>query len=258
MKASLVLAGAALAFASTALPAAADEYNYTRTLDRTVSAAGASSVAVTGINGNVHLYADGGNRVRVHAILKARSADTLSMLDVNLSRSGGTVRVQDVCPTTRHLFFFSTADCDIELEVHYPAGLAANVHSQNGNVAADGARSALSITNTNGNIHVNGAGGALNVKNTNGNVIVADASTNLSVSDTNGNVIANLTNGWRGNAISVRTNAGNVELRVPAGFSAKLDAHTRMGDIRNRANLSSGPVTVTASTTFGNVVISRE
>jgi hypothetical protein len=31
-----------------------------------------------------------------------------------------------------------------------------------------------------------------------------------------------------------------------------------MGDIRNRANLSSGPVTVTASTTFGNVVISRE
>jgi hypothetical protein len=54
------------------------------------------------------------------------------------------------------------------------------------------------------------------------------------------------------------TNAGNVVLRVPQGFDAKLNAHTRMGDVRNHANLHNGPVTVSATTTFGNVVIKRE
>jgi DUF4097 and DUF4098 domain-containing protein YvlB len=242
---------------AAALPARADEYRYTRTVNSTVQTAGATSLAVTGHNGNIHLYADGTGSVRVHALVKARSADALSLIQVNASRQGNTVRVQEICPTTRHFFFFSTSDCDIELDVHYPRSMAAALTSQNGNITAVDSQGALSITNDNGNVHVNGPSGRVDVKNKNGNISIAEAGANLSVTNTNGNVEASLANGWRGNAISMHTNAGNVELHVPKSFQATLNAKTRMGDVRNRANLHSGPVTVTATTTFGNVVVTR-
>jgi hypothetical protein len=258
MKAIFAVAGVLAALGMAVLPARADEYSYTRTVDRMAAAAGAAVLNVTAINGNVHLIAGDGTAVRVHAVLKARSADVLSLLEVRTARVGGTLRLQEICPTTRHLFFWSVSDCDIELEVHYPRALAVNLQSQNGNVAVDGSTAGVSVTNGNGNIEVNGVRGAIRVKNGNGNVDISDASTNLTVTNTNGNVSAALANPWHGSAIAMSTNAGNVELRVPAGFDAKLSARTRMGDVRNHANLRSGPITVTATTTFGNVVINRD
>lgn len=257
MKSLLATLAILATLGAAALPARADEYRYTRAVNSTVPTAGATSLAVTGHNGNIHLYAEGSGSVRVHALVKARSADALSLIQVNASRQGNTVRVQEVCPSTRHFFFWTAADCDIELDVHYPRSMAVALTSQNGNITAVDAQGALSITNDNGNVHVNGADGRVDVKNKNGNITVANAAANLSVTNTNGNVEASLANGWRGSAISMHTNAGNVELHVPKTFQATLNAKTRMGDVRNRANLRSGPVTVTASTTFGNVVVTR-
>lgn len=248
----------AMLFALSFATARADDDAYQRTLDKTVQASGARTLSVTGFNGNVHLYGDSGTTVRVHAILGARSADALKLLDVQTSRDGGTVSVKDVCPSTTHFIFFQAKDCDIQLEVHYPRALATTLTSQNGNVNVDGAGSSVRISNTNGNVRVNGAGGAVSVKNTNGNVTLADAPSDIMVTNTNGNVHANLTNAWRGSTIALSTHAGNVTLSVPSSFQAKLDAHTRMGNVRNNANLRNGPITVTAKTTFGNVVVDRE
>jgi putative adhesin len=258
MKSTAAIASILILLVAAALPARADQYSFKRTIDTSASAAGARTLDVTGINGNVHLYADSGSTVRVHAVLGARSEDALRMLDVRTSRDGSTLHVQDVCPQTRHLIFWNFADCNIELDVHYPRGLAVTLNSQNGNVAVDDSGAAVSIINSNGNIDVNGAAGAVSVKNSNGNVTIADARSNISASNKNGNVSATLAAAWRGTAIAMSTNAGNVELRVPAHFDAKVDARTRMGDVTNRANLRNGPVTVTATTTFGDVVISRE
>jgi DUF4097 and DUF4098 domain-containing protein YvlB len=257
MKALLGALTLATALAAAALPAKADDYRYTRTVDTTTAAGGASTLSVTGHNGNIHLYADSTGSVHVHALLKARSADALSLIEVRASRQGNTVRVTEVCPTTRHFFIWSTSDCDVELDVHYPRAMTVALTSQNGNIAVDGARAAVSISNSNGNVHVSESGGAVDVKNKNGNVTVAGATANLSVTNTNGNVEATLASGWRGNAINMHTNAGNVELQVPSNFQATLNAKTRMGDVRNRANLRSGPVTVTATTTFGDVIVTR-
>lgn len=258
MKSLAVLASTLGLIAAAALPARADQYSFKRTIDTSAAAAGARTLEVTGINGNVHLYADGGSSVRVHAVLGARSQDALKLLDVRTSRDGGTVRVQDVCPQTRHFFFWNFADCDIELDVRYPRGLGVSLNSRNGNVTVDGAGAAVSVVNSNGNVDVNGAGGAVNVKNSNGNVTIADAPSNVSASNEHGNVSATLRAAWHGTSIAMSTSAGDVELRVPAHFDAKVTAHTRMGDVTNSANLRNGPVTVTATTTFGDVVISRE
>lgn len=256
MKAFLATIGFLAALAAAGLPARADEYSFKRTLDTTAPLAGATAVGISGFNGNVHVFADGsGAAVRVHAVLGARDAESLKGLDVQISRQGNTLRVAEVCPSERRLLFWSFRDCDIELDVHYPRTLPLSLHSENGNIVVDGARGAVSVANGNGNIHVSGAGAAVSVKNGNGNVTIGNAPANVSVSNTNGNVIATLADDWRGSAIAMHTNAGNVELSVPKNFKATITAQTRLGDVKTRAQVAKGPATVTATTTFGNVVI---
>jgi putative adhesin len=244
--------------AATVLPARADDYSYQRTLDTATAASGMRALRVTGYNGNVHLYADGGNSVKVHAVLKARSQDALRDLNVTVTREGNAVVVQDVCPGTRSFFFWHFKDCDIELDVHYPGALAVNVDSENGNIVSNGTSSSLSLKNSNGNVTIDGTGGSVSVSNTNGNVRIGTAGANVQVTNTHGNVSVALSKNWRGNAIELHTSAGNVHLSVPSNFAATYSTKTTMGNIENRAAIHNGAARVTATTTFGNVIISQQ
>lgn len=226
--------------AAAGSPARADDANYRRTLDRSVPAAGAGTLNVTGFNGNVHLIGDDGTAVRVHAVVRSRSEQAFKLLDVRASRQGGTVSVTDVCPTVQHFFFWTFEDCEIQLDVHYPRAMTVTLNSKNGNIVADD------------------PGGALTIVNANGNVTVKNAATNVDASNRNGNVSIALAQNWHGSAVALRTHAGNVDLAVPRGFDAAYSATTRMGNVTNKANLRKGPVRVTASTTFGNVTFTRE
>lgn len=258
MKTLLATIGLLAAIGAAAAPARADEYSFKRTLDFAVPTAGAAALGVAGQNGNVHLIGDGGSTIRVHAVLGARSADALRGLNVAATREGDTVRVADVCPATRRLIFWTFADCDIELDVRYPRALGLSVHSENGNIVIDGAGSAVSVANGNGNVRLDGSGGPISIKNGNGNVTIAGAPANISATNTNGNVSATLAKNWRGSAIAMHTNAGNVHLSVPRGFAATVNAKVTLGEVRNTAGVRKGPVSVTATTTFGNVVISQQ
>lgn len=247
-----------VALSAATLRATADEYNYQRPLDAARPASGAAALDVTGYNGNIRLYADGGNAVKVHAVLKARSEDALRDLNVTVTRQGNTIAVQDVCPQTRGLLFWHFKDCDIELDVHYPAGIALNVKSENGNVVSNGSAGSLQLKNSNGNVTIDAAGGPVTIANTNGNVRIGTASADVKITNSNGNVGVTLGKNWRGNAIELHTSAGNVHLYVPPNFAATYTTKTTLGDVRNSANIRNGHATVTATTTFGNVVISQE
>jgi putative adhesin len=235
---------AALAFltmlACAALPALADQYPYHRTLDRTLAAAGASALSLRGYNGDIRLFADSGDTVRVRAVLKARSMDALGTLDVSVSRQGNGVQVNDVCPSQRHLFFWTFADCDIDVEIHYPRSLALTLQSQNGDITLQDAAGPVSITNGNGDITITGAG------------------TNISASESNGDIKARLAKNWHGTAIALHTNQGDVDLFVPRGFGATYTTHALLGSIENRAPQQGGPVTVTTTVRFGDVTIRPE
>lgn len=258
MKGLLAILGLALTLAAATSPAWADEYSFKRTVDLTAPTGGTGSIAVTGYNGNVHLYADGGPDVRVHAVLAARSADALRALDVHIGREGSTLRVADVCPSRRQFFIWDMRDCNIELDVHYPRGMAVNLRSENGNVTVEGSLAPVTVSNNNGNVEIDGAGGVVNVKNDNGNVVVEGAPANVTITNSHGNVRARLAKNWRGTAIAMHTSAGNVELSVPAHFAATYTAKVTLGDVSNEANIRNGPVKVTATTTFGDVVISQQ
>ncbi len=239
MKRLLAALGTAALLAVAALPAyAADAYQ--RTFDSTVQPGGATALEIAGQNGNVRAYGDGGTTIRVHAELKAKTADAARTMDVRVSRDGNAVRIESRCGARRSvLLFWSFSACDVEYTIRYPRALALALHSENGNVDIDGPGAPVSVAISNGNVNV------------------ANAGADVSSTGKNGNVDVSLANGWRGNAISLTTHAGNVNLRIPATFAGRLNAHTRFGNIDGANYLHGGRVVVTASTTFGNVVISR-
>ncbi|HLI94583.1 MAG TPA: DUF4097 family beta strand repeat-containing protein [Candidatus Baltobacteraceae bacterium] len=216
------------------MPARADEYAYHRTLDRSAPASGATALDVTGYNGDVSLVADGGDTVRVRAVLKGRSTDAVNALDVGVSRQGNAVRVQDVCPSQRRLFFWTFADCDIELEVHYPRALALTLQSQNGDIDVQSPAGSVSITNGNGDVTITGA------------------TTDINLSNGNGDVTAKLAKNWRGREIRMHGSAGDVELYVPSDFAARYNMKVMLGEVSNNAKRQSGPVSVIMSARFGN------
>lgn len=240
MKRLFAALGLTAILAGAALPARADDTHYRRTLDRSVPAAGANVLNVTGFNGNIHLYGDEGTTVRVHAIVRSRSEQAFKLLDVRASRQAGAVSVADECPTVQHFFFWTFEDCEIQLDVHYPRAMTVRLNSKNGNVQADDPAGSLTIVNANGNLTVKNAASDVDASNRNGNVSIA------------------LAQSWHGTDITLRTHAGNVDLAVPRGFEATYSATTRMGNVTNSANLRKGPAHVTASTTFGNVTFTRE
>jgi hypothetical protein len=229
--------GMLLAFGA---PAHADEYAYRRALDRTVPAPGASTLIFTGYNGDVHFIGDGTGSVRVHAVLKARSADAVNALDVSVSRQGSAVLVQDVCPSQRRLVFWTFADCDIELEIHYPRAMALTLKSQNGDIQVDGPAAAVSIANGNGDVHI------------------SDAAGNVRISQSNGDITTRLAKNWRGSTIALHTNQGDVSLFVPSDFGASYTTHVLLGSVENQAPRKSGSATVTATVRFGDIEIKPE
>lgn len=235
----LALAGAAAVLALPALPARADQ-SVKRTVDRSVPAAGATALDLAGHNGDVTLVADAGSTVRVRAVMSGRSIDAVDRIVVDVLRSGNAVRVQDRCPGSRQILWWKIADCGVDYEIHYPRGLAVDVRTQNGDVQITGAAAPVTVALSNGDVSVRGAAANVNVSAEHGDVSIA------------------LAGNWHGSAVGMKTSAGDVSLRVPPGFRGTLNAHTRMGSVEDRAGLNGGPATVNATTTFGDVEVTRE
>jgi hypothetical protein len=238
MKKTLTAVAALGLLAALGAPARADQYAYQRTLDRLVSAAGISALDFTGYNGDVRFVAQNGSAVRVHAVLKARSAGAVNALDVSASRQANTVRIQDVCPSQRQLLFWTFADCTIDVEVYYPRTMA--LRSQNGDIEVSAPAAAVSINNGNGDVNI------------------TDAATNVSVTQSNGDITARLAKHWRGSAIALHTNQGDVNLFVPPDFGASYTTHVLIGSIENQAPRRNGSASVTATVRFGDIDIKAE
>lgn len=220
MRLVLATLGVAAALAAVSLPARADEA-YKRTFETTIPAAGATSLNVADFNGDVTLQAvDGTDSVQVNATLEARSANALSAASVRTYRTGDVVHIDDAC-SSRHFFFWSFADCDVDYVVRYPRGMA------------------------------------LTVKIDNGDVSVRGASNDFDISTKHGDVDASVAGTWRGSRIAMHTSTGDVDLKVPSNFAATLEAHTRIGDVSDDAHLKGGTVQVVATSTIGDVDITR-
>ncbi len=227
---------AALAVLAAA-PALADDQP-ARTIDRQADLGAAHAVALTASAGDVHFEASSDATIRVHARLHSSSASDLSRMDFSIRTDGDVVRISSVFP--RHsIFNWSGANDSIDYDVAIPRGVRVNVSVTAGDVVIDGLEGPISAHDSFGDIRIHGV------------------SQNVTAGTRTGDVVVNLAPDWRGHALELWTTVGNVTLVAPPGLRARLDAHTRVGDVRGATTLggASADPWISLASTIGDIEV---
>ena len=153
-----------------------------------------------------------------------------------------------------------------------------NLKNGIGDITVDRANGHAEITSGSGDVRVRELGASAVIKNSNGETWVGDARGDLRISAANGgitvdraeaSVVAKSSNGdvrlgevVRGSVV-LETRLGDLEIGIPEGTSAWLDARAAAGRVVNELEASGAPepkaetVEVRARTTAGNVAVRR-
>jgi hypothetical protein len=124
----------------------------------------------------------------------------------------------------------------VSYEIFAPRTTDLRVETRNGGIAITDVRGDIDFEATNGGIRLDGVAGNVHGHTTNGGVDVALAG-----------------NTWEGDALDVSTTNGGVKLRVPEGYSARLEAGTVNGGINIDFHVTvQGRIGRSVSTTLGN------
>ena len=143
-------------------------------------------------------------------------------------QSGDLVEIEIKVPALH----FNLGNRWVKIEVQVPSATKTDVHTDDGNVRADGLRGPARLITHDGNIDGEGFDGALEASSGDGNIRVRGKFSALNLRSGDGNIDAavapgsRMTTGW-----TVHTGDGGVTLRLPDGFAANLDAHTGDGHI---------------------------
>ena len=143
-------------------------------------------------------------------------------------QSGDRVELEVKIPS-RHLDFGNRW---VRIELQVPSQTATDIHTSDGNIRADGLHGNTRLVTHDGNIEGEGFDGALEATSGDGNIHVRGRFDGLNIRTGDGNVEAEARPGSRMAAgWSMHSGDGGVTLRLPDGFGASLDAHTRDGRI---------------------------
>ena len=215
----------------------------------TVPAGGALSVDA-GPNGSIRVTGESRRDVQVRATIHAWAYDEAEAERIASAvnvRSDGVVRAEG--PDQRGRTGWS-----VNYEVLAPRDTDLTLETRNGSIAVATVRGDLSFQAQNGGIRLDGVAG------------------NVRGRTTNGGVEAELTGDtWEGSGLDLETTNGGVRLRIPEGYSARLETGTVNGGIdidfpvtvqgrlgrEFTTTLGGGGPLVRAETTNGQVRISR-
>jgi putative adhesin len=109
----------------------------------------------------------------------------------------------------------------VSYELAVPAQMALNLKTVNGGVSIKEVEGQIEFTTTNGGVKLTNIGGDVRGRTTNGGVTV----------DLDGV-------SWRGEGLDVQTSNGGVNLMLPEGYSARLEASTVNGGLNSDFPLS--------------------
>lgn len=174
------------------------------------------------------------------------------LASVDMSLSAGNARVDDVERLTLKLSAGSVTAGRVSgpLDVKVSAGsVLVDEVSGDGTIRASNGTTTLgSVTGT---VEVHGAHGDIAVSHVRGTVTARSAHANIRVT--------HLESG----AVTLTSSFGSIEVGVPEGTAAYLDASSENGSVRNQLTPTEGPVDdeataeIHASTGFGDVVVRR-
>jgi len=142
---------------------------------------------------------------------------------VKVTTSGGDIRVRSLKGKVRG----ETSGGDLLLsDVEGEVGL----ETSGGNVRADNLRGDVHMETSGGDIQIGPVAGSVDVSTSGGNIRINDADGKIKAETSGGDVIVSVRNENKG--ISLETSGGDIDILVPAGIAASLDASTTGGEVR--------------------------
>jgi hypothetical protein len=189
------------------------------------------------INADVHVIAWNRPNVDITVAPSGHYADSVRLSG---AIENGMLAMHVIASPSPHKGFFGWFAFyrpEARIDMHVPSDATLSVHVINGPIVIDNVTGELRVTLVNGPITVSGAG------------------TVLYLTTTNGPVIADIAKITAQPNITISTTNGPVEVTVPKGFKAKVDATTVFGPVENNLTNSDGPGTVSLETVNGPVTI---
>jgi DUF4097 and DUF4098 domain-containing protein YvlB len=131
-----------------------------------------------------------------------------------------------------HTWGISFHNRSVRIELNVPRQTDLNLHTGDGNIRVQGVRGNLRLDSGDGAIEALDSAGPLKADTRDGNIRVDGVFSALEVHSGDGNIVVTAGAGSKMNSSwLLDTGDGNVELRLPEGFSADLDAHTGDGRV---------------------------
>ena len=234
------LAAAALAWGAAS--ARADEWN------KTYAISGRAQVRVQTNDGHVTVYTGDQKEVGVHVETTGFHISD-SEVKVNVRQDGDRIDI-DVRVPNHWCVFCGNVHRGLKIEVHMPREGDLNVATGDGHVEVDPLSGNMDIHTGDGHITVRGARGDIRLRTGDGHIEARDLDGRLDASSGDGHIridgrfdVLNLKTGdgsiearvAAGSKMSgswtIHTGDGSVDLTLPDGFQADLDAHTNDGRI---------------------------
>ncbi len=237
--AGIFLVGFGLA---AAYPAHADEWSKKYTVS------GKPSVRVETDDGDIEISAGASNEVNARVVT---SGMKISSSDVHVIESQQGDRIELIVKTPKHWLTFNFGQHHgVRVQVQVPAQSDLEIRSGDGDVKSGPVSGHIQIDTGDGNINSNGLRGDLHLHTGDGHVEGTDFDGNLSADTGDGHITvrgrfdvlylksgdgniqadvlqgSKIASGW-----TLHTGDGHVDMKLPDGFSAELDAHTGDGHI---------------------------
>lgn len=129
--------------------------------------------------------------------------------------------------------FISFRNRSIRVEVTVPENAKLNLHSEDGTLVVSGTSAPADLSTGDGRIEVSGFSGPLKAKTSDGSMQIEGRFDDLNLSTGDGHVTCEIQTGSKmSGRWVIRTDDGSVNLRLPSGFAANLEARTGDGHIR--------------------------
>jgi hypothetical protein len=152
-------------------------------------------------------------------------------------------------------FFAPGPNCGVDYTVQVPAGITVQAVTDTGDINVRDIHGPLDLQTSTGDVSATGASADLTVRSNTGDVLVAGASAHVDASTNTGNVTLHLTAPPQ--AVSARSDTGDVMITVPQGGVYKVQTNVDTGDANVAVTRSdTADRTITAATNTGNIDIS--
>jgi putative adhesin len=234
----------------------------------TLERQGADGLRLRTRGGNIEVVGDGGDRLQIRAVKKARAADDtdarafLDEMRIERRRDGDQWVVEANWPDLkpRHL-----QSASVSFQVHVPRGMRLDTQTGGGNLDVRGAGDSrlrtgggnvqlrdlsggAEVHTGGGNVGVDGCAGTLALETGGGNVDIRGARRSVKAHTGGGNIDVNGGDG----PVEVQTGGGNIGIERAA---SPVKATTGGGNIEVNVARADGPVQVELGTGSGNVTL---